>query len=51
MNPNAKLYLGLPASPTTTYDKYMELRPEEAGENTPKIPMQIFRSVRRYYGL
>ena len=31
-NPNAKLYLGLPASPDKTYDPYMYLQPAEASK-------------------
>lgn len=32
MNSKAKIYLGLPASPSVTYDKYMYLQPDEAGQ-------------------
>lgn len=32
MNSKAKIYLGLPASPSETYDKYMYLQPGEAGQ-------------------
>ncbi len=32
MNSKAKIYLGLPASPSVTYDEYMYLQPDEAGQ-------------------